>query len=78
MSQPGTANSFSPLTAEVRLLDPEQTGARIPHECLPPRASLASTVRPRTNFWGSVVYFAMIGDHVYDWSPLQGAWVRPC
>ena len=66
----------SPTTAETRMIKRFGHSEKTAHEALPPEAANESTVRPRTETDGTVVYFAKIGDHVYDWSPIQGAWFR--
>lgn len=77
MIAPNTRTQFSPTTRTVRDLRSGPGVDPVPHELLPPEAGLGSTVRFRTHWDGTRIYFAKIGDHVFDWAPIQGAWVRP-
>lgn len=66
----------SPTAPVVRYLRPYDGREKCSHECLPPKASLASTVRVGTRQDGGDFFFSCIDGNVYEWSPIQGAWIR--
>ena len=73
---------FSPVgPSEIRYLR-NIDGERVsrPHLCLPPEASHEVTVRAKTvtdRHGSRTVLFAAINGDTFEWSYIQGAWIRP-